>query len=126
MGGVQGVAAMAYGLFTGAGKADVLVGPGNAYVAEAKRILFGAVGIDMFAGPTEILVLADATADPYLVASDLVSQASGWARDPAVANCTDRPASPPPTRCPHTLAKAVRICHRCCAPAAVSRQFPRR
>ena len=75
MGGVQGVAAMAYGLFTDAGKADVLVGPGNSYVAEAKRMLFGAVGIDMFAGPTEIMVLADANADPFIVASDLVSQA---------------------------------------------------
>ena len=74
LGGVQAVAAMAQGLF-GARPADVLVGPGNAYVAEAKRALFGAVGIDMVAGPTDSLVLADATADAELVACDLVGQA---------------------------------------------------
>lgn len=74
LGGVQGVAAMAFGLFTGH-KADVLVGPGNRFVAEAKRILFGRVGIDLFAGPTEILVIADRAADPEVVAVDLVGQA---------------------------------------------------
>ena len=74
MGGVQGVAAMTYGLF-GLPKADILVGPGNQYVAEAKRILFGQVGIDMFAGPTDSLILADADADAEIVAVDLVSQA---------------------------------------------------
>ena len=74
MGGVQGVAAMTYGLF-GLPKADILVGPGNQYVAEAKRILFGQVGIDMFAGPTDSLILADADADADIVAVDLVSQA---------------------------------------------------
>ena len=74
MGGVQGVAAMTFGLF-GLPKADILVGPGNQFVAEAKRILFGRVGIDMIAGPTDSLVLADATADPMIVAVDLVSQA---------------------------------------------------
>jgi len=74
MGGVQGVAAMAYGLF-GLPKADILVGPGNQYVAEAKRILFGEVGIDMIAGPTDSLILADETADPFIVATDLVGQA---------------------------------------------------
>jgi len=74
MGGVQGIAAMAYGLFTPAGPADLIVGPGNAFVAEAKRQLFGRVGIDMFAGPTETMVLADETCDPYLAASDLVGQ----------------------------------------------------
>lgn len=74
LGGVQGVAAMAYGLF-GAPPCDILVGPGNAYVAEAKRQLFGPVGIDMFAGPTDVLILADATADPALVALDLAGQA---------------------------------------------------
>jgi sulfopropanediol 3-dehydrogenase len=74
MGGVQGVAAMTFGLF-GLPKADILVGPGNQFVAEAKRILFGRVGIDMIAGPTDSLVLADATADPFMVATDLVSQA---------------------------------------------------
>ena len=74
MGGVQGVAAMANGLF-GLPKADILVGPGNQYVAEAKRILYGQVGIDMFAGPTDSMVVADADADAEMVASDLVSQA---------------------------------------------------
>ncbi|QJF50362.1 histidinol dehydrogenase [Roseobacter ponti] len=74
MGGVQGVAAMTYGLF-GLPQADILVGPGNQFVAEAKRILFGRVGIDMIAGPTDSLVLADGTADPFMVATDLVSQA---------------------------------------------------
>ena len=74
MGGVQGVAAMASGLF-GLPKADILVGPGNQYVAEAKRILYGQVGIDMVAGPTDSMVVADASADAELVAYDLVGQA---------------------------------------------------
>jgi sulfopropanediol 3-dehydrogenase len=74
MGGVQGVAAMTFGLF-GLPKANILVGPGNQFVAEAKRILFGRVGIDMIAGPTDSLVLADKTADAHIVATDLVSQA---------------------------------------------------
>ncbi|RLK11116.1 histidinol dehydrogenase [Ruegeria conchae] len=74
MGGVQGVAAMTFGLF-GLPKANILVGPGNQFVAEAKRILFGRVGIDMIAGPTDSLILADSTADAHIVATDLVSQA---------------------------------------------------
>ncbi|WP_299357928.1 histidinol dehydrogenase [uncultured Paracoccus sp.] len=74
LGGVQGIAAMAFGLF-GLPKADILVGPGNQFVAEAKRLLFGRVGIDMFAGPTDSLILADKTADPEIVAWDLVGQA---------------------------------------------------
>lgn len=74
MGGVQGVAAMTFGLF-GLPKANILVGPGNQFVAEAKRILFGRVGIDMIAGPTDSLILADETADPLVVATDLVGQA---------------------------------------------------
>ena len=74
MGGVQGVAAMTFGLF-GLPKANILVGPGNQFVAEAKRILFGRVGIDMIAGPTDSLILADKTADAHIVATDLVSQA---------------------------------------------------
>ena len=74
LGGVQGIAAMAYGLF-GVSKADILVGPGNQYVAEAKRQLFGQIGIDMFAGPTDSLVIADSTADPLFVATDLIGQA---------------------------------------------------
>lgn len=74
MGGVQGVAAMTFGLFD-LPKANILVGPGNQFVAEAKRILFGRVGIDMIAGPTDSLIVADATADPAVVAADLVGQA---------------------------------------------------
>ena len=74
LGGVQGVAALAFGLFTGRA-ADILVGPGNRFVAEAKRILYGRVGIDVFAGPTESMVIADDSADPELVASDLTGQA---------------------------------------------------
>ncbi|GAA6207085.1 histidinol dehydrogenase [Cognatishimia sp. WU-CL00825] len=74
MGGVQGVAAMTFGLFD-LPKANILVGPGNQFVAEAKRILFGRVGIDMIAGPTDSLILADSTADAHVVATDLVSQA---------------------------------------------------
>ena len=89
LGGVQGVAALAFGLFGGR-PADILVGPGNAYVAEAKRQLFGPVGIDMFAGPTDILVLADATADPETVANDLVGQAEHGPTSPAWLATTDR------------------------------------
>ena len=74
MGGVQGIASMTYGLF-GLPQANILVGPGNQFVAEAKRILFGRVGIDMIAGPTDSLILADETADSFIVATDLVSQA---------------------------------------------------
>jgi len=83
MGGVQAVAAMAYGFITDAGPAEMIVGPGNALVAEAKRQLFGRLGIDMFAGPTEIMVIADDTADPFIVASDLVSQAEHGVNSPA-------------------------------------------
>ena len=74
LGGVQGVAAMAFGLFE-TPPSDIIVGPGNQFVAEAKRILFGRVGIDMFAGPTDSLILADSSADANVVASDLVGQA---------------------------------------------------
>ena len=82
LGGVQAVAAMAYGLFTGT-PADIIVGPGNKYVADAKRQLFGKVGIDVIAGPTEIGIIADETADPLLVAADLVGQAEHGANSPA-------------------------------------------
>jgi sulfopropanediol 3-dehydrogenase len=74
LGGVQGVAAMAFGLF-GLPQADILVGPGNQFVAEAKRALFGRVGIDMFAGPTDSLIITDDSADAAIVAADLVGQA---------------------------------------------------
>ncbi|MEM7172567.1 MAG: histidinol dehydrogenase [Pseudomonadota bacterium] len=74
LGGVQGVAALAFGHFTGHA-ADIIVGPGNSYVAAAKRLLFGRVGIDVIAGPTESLVVADDSADPAIVAADLAGQA---------------------------------------------------
>jgi len=89
LGGVQGIAAMAFGLFTGH-PADILVGPGNRFVAEAKRMLYGRVGIDLFAGPTEIAIIADATADPTIVASDLVGQAEHGLDSPAWLFSTDR------------------------------------
>ena len=74
LGGVQALAALALGTET-IPRVDLLVGPGNAYVAEAKRQLFGDVGIDLLAGPTEILVIADEHADAELVAADLLGQA---------------------------------------------------
>ena len=74
MGGAQAVAALAYGTRS-VPRVDKIVGPGNAYVAEAKKQVFGRVAIDMIAGPSEILVVADATADPRHVAADLLSQA---------------------------------------------------
>jgi sulfopropanediol 3-dehydrogenase len=83
LGGVQAVAAMAIGTET-MRKVDMLAGPGNAYVAEAKRQLFGEVGIDLFAGPTETLVIADESADPFVVAVDLLSQAEHGPDSPAV------------------------------------------
>jgi sulfopropanediol 3-dehydrogenase len=82
LGGVQAIASLALGLFTGK-PADVVVGPGNKFVAEAKRSLFGKVGIDVFAGPSEIGIIADETADPKIVASDLVGQAEHGHESPA-------------------------------------------
>jgi len=82
LGGVQAIAALAYGLFSGK-PADIIVGPGNKYVAEAKRALFGKVGIDVLAGPTEIGIIADDSADPAIVASDLVGQAEHGHESPA-------------------------------------------
>ena len=87
LGGVQAIAAMALGTQDFA-RVDMLAGPGNAYVAEAKKQLFGRVGIDLFAGPTEILVIADDTADPFVVAVDLLSQAEHGPDSPAVLVCT--------------------------------------
>ncbi|MEA2419670.1 MAG: sulfopropanediol 3-dehydrogenase [Thermoleophilaceae bacterium] len=83
LGGVQALAAMAFGLGE-LEPVDMIVGAGIAYVAEAKRQLFGRVGIDLLAGPTEVLVLADATADPGLVAADLLGQAEHGPTSPAV------------------------------------------
>jgi sulfopropanediol 3-dehydrogenase len=89
LGGVQALAAMAYGI-EGLPPADMLVGAGNAYVAEAKRQLFGQVGIDLLAGPTEIAVIADDTADPRVVAADLLGQAEHGPSSPAVLITTSR------------------------------------
>ena len=82
LGGVQAIASLAFGLFSGK-PADIVVGPGNQFVAEAKRTLFGKVGIDVFAGPTEIAIIADDSADPAIVASDLVGQAEHGPESPA-------------------------------------------
>ncbi len=90
MGGVQGVAAMTFGLF-GLPKSNILVGPGNQFVAEAKRILFGRVGIDMIAGPTDSLILADSSADPMVVAVDLVGQAEHGYNSPVWLVTDNRP-----------------------------------
>tara|TARA_R110002126_G_scaffold291767_1_gene457194 strand:- start:9566 stop:10873 length:1308 start_codon:yes stop_codon:yes gene_type:complete len=90
MGGVQAIAAMTYGLF-GLPEANILVGPGNQFVAEAKRILFGRVGIDMIAGPTDSLILADGSADAMVVAADLVGQAEHGYNSPVWLVTDDRP-----------------------------------
>ena len=89
LGGVQAVTAMAVGTETIA-PVNLIAGPGNAYVAEAKRQLFGEIGIDLFAGPTEILIVADDDADPFLTAVDLLSQAEHGPESPAVLITTSR------------------------------------
>ena len=89
LGGVQALAAMAYGAL-GIEAVDMIVGPGNAYVAEAKRQLFGLVGIDLLAGPTEVLVVADDTADSEICAVDLLGQAEHGPTSPAVLLTTSR------------------------------------
>jgi len=89
IGGVQAIAAMALGTQT-IQPVDMLCGPGNAYVAEAKRQLFGKVGIDLFAGPTEILVVADDTADVEMIATDLLGQAEHGPTSPAICITTSR------------------------------------
>merc|ERR1711988_1869373 len=89
LGGVQAIAALRYGLFTGS-PADILVGPGNIFVATAKRLSYGAVAIDMFAGPTEIAVIADAKADAKIVAVDLVSQVEHGPTSPGWLITLDR------------------------------------
>ena len=83
LGGTQAIAAMAIGTET-IKQCHFLAGPGNAFVAEAKRALFGPVGIDLFAGPTEVLIVADEHADPFTVATDLLSQAEHGPDTPAV------------------------------------------
>ncbi|GIK03791.1 hypothetical protein Aspvir_007865 [Aspergillus viridinutans] len=83
LGGVQAIAAMALGTETMA-KGDFIMGPGNAFITEAKRQLFSEIGIDLFAGPTEILIMADETADPFMVAMDIILQAKHGPDSPAV------------------------------------------
>jgi sulfopropanediol 3-dehydrogenase len=100
LGGVQALAALALGTES-IPRVNMLVGPGNAYVAEAKRQLFGEVGIDLLAGPTEILVIADEHADPEIVAADLIGQAEHGPDSPAVLITTSQ-----------TLAGAVRAAIR--------------
>ena len=87
VGGVQALAGMAFGL-EGSDPVDMIVGPGNAYVAEAKRQLFGKVGIDLLAGPTEIMIIADESADPSVVACDLLGQAEHGPTSPAILATT--------------------------------------
>ncbi len=89
LGGVQAVAALAYGTFSGH-EADIIVGPGNRFVAEAKRMLFGRVGIDVIAGPTESAIIADETADPAVVAADLIGQAEHGPDSPVWLMTTSR------------------------------------
>ncbi|MEA2408054.1 MAG: sulfopropanediol 3-dehydrogenase [Thermoleophilaceae bacterium] len=89
LGGVQALAALAYGI-EDIPAADMIVGAGNAYVAEAKRQLFGEVGIDVLAGPTEVLVIADDSADPRLIAVDLLGQAEHGPTSPAMLVTTSR------------------------------------
>lgn len=89
LGGVQAIAALAVGTET-IPQVDLIAGPGNAYVAEAKRQLFGEIGIDLLAGPTEILIIADSRADPFVVAVDLLSQAEHGPDSPAVLITTSR------------------------------------
>ncbi len=91
VGGVQALGMMAFGI-EGVEPVDFIVGPGNAYVAEAKRQLFGKVGIDLLAGPTEVLIIIDDTADPELAAADLLGQAEHGVTSPAVLISTSRTA----------------------------------
>jgi len=92
IGGIGAIGAFAYGCF-GNPEVDMIVGPGNQYVAEAKRLLFGKVGIDLFAGPTEIAIIADHTADQEIVASDLVGQSEHGPNSPAWLYTTDKSLS---------------------------------
>jgi sulfopropanediol 3-dehydrogenase len=81
---------------------DMLAGPGNAFVAEAKRQLFGQVGIDLFAGPTEVLIVADSDADPFVVAVDLLSQAEHGPDSPAILITDSAPLA-------HTVARYIEV-----------------
>lgn len=106
LGGVQAIAAMAIGTETIA-KVDFLAGPGNAFVAEAKRQMFGQVGIDLFAGPTEVLVVADEHADPYMCAVDLLSQCEHGPDTPAQLITNSEKVGRETLRCIEELLKVL-------------------
>ena len=114
VGGAQAVAALAYGTASIA-PVDRIVGPGNAYVAEAKRQVFGRVGIDSIAGPSEVVVLADAAADPRRVAVDLLAQAE---HDEAAQSILITDSQPSPTPWPR---RSPPSCPPCPAPPSPAR-----
>jgi sulfopropanediol 3-dehydrogenase len=91
LGGVQALGALAYGLLPGLPAVDMIVGAGNRYVAEAKRQLYGTVGVDLLAGPSEVLIIADESAEPERIAIDLLAQAEHGPDSPAVLITQDRP-----------------------------------
>ena len=111
LGGVQAVAAMAFGL-EGEPPVDMIVGAGNAYVTEAKRQLFGRVGIDLLAGPSEITVIADDEADVELVAADLLGQAEHGPTSPIGPDLPERRLRPPRHRRGRAPADRARRPHR--------------
>ncbi len=106
LGGIQAVAAMAVGTESIA-PVDMLVGPGNAFVAEAKRQLFGRVGIDLFAGPTETLVIADESVDGEICATDLLGQAEHGLDSPAILLTTSGKLA-------RETRRRLSVCWRCC------------
>ena len=116
-GGVQGIAAMAYGYFTGH-RADIIVGPGNRFVAEAKRMLFGMVGIDVIAGPTESMVVCDDSADPFIVACDLAGQAEHGVDSPVwLATTSERVANEVNRLMPEVIAELPEVARNAAEPA---------
>lgn len=116
-GGVQGIAALAFGLFTGH-RADMIVGPGNRFVAEAKRTLFGMVGIDVIAGPTESMVVCDDTADPFIVACDLAGQAEHGVDSPVwLATTSERVANEVNRLMPEVIANLPEVARNAATPA---------
>lgn len=116
-GGVQGVAALAYGLFS-SHPADVIVGPGNRFVAEAKRMLFGRVGIDVIAGPTESMVVCDDTADPFIVACDLAGQAEHGVDSPVwLATTSERIANEVNNLMPEVIENLPALARNAATPA---------
>ena len=136
LGGIQAVAAMALGT-SSIPAVDMLVGPGNAFVAEAKRQLFGRVGIDLLAGPTETLIIADDTADAEMCATDLLGQAEHGPTSPAILLTTstkiasehpgrNRPSAHPVCRPPTSPASPGAITGRSSCATPTRRWWPRR